>query len=287
MRNVFLSIMLLALPVAVPLAVAAPLSSPADASLLTERFTVDGSTSVPGTVLKSGAYVIRVVDHMSDRSILRIETADGKVVSTFLAVPNAAVGGGPGPVLWNGGSEHDRALRGYNFPGRYSVEFVYPKAEAVKIAVSHSSEVEAIDPESDNLPSKQKNLTSDDMRIVTLWTLSPTKVDGKTPAIAATKYKPPVQSPTPEPIVARNEPPAAPVPPARTAPVVPARTAPVSAAPAPAPSPTPVRKPVARRALASTLPHTAGDLPLVLLAGGLALGGLTVLRLQRPGLRNE
>lgn len=215
---------------------------------------------------------------MSDRSILRIEDERGKPLTTFLGVPNASIGGGQGPVIWSGGSEHDRALRGFNFPGSFSVEFVYPKAEAVKIAVSHSSQVNAIDPESDNLPSKEKNLTSDDMRIVTLWTLSPTKVDGKTPAIAAEKYRPAVQPRVPPPVVARNEPPA-PVPPPRPNP---------SAAPVRPPSPSgpapvapPARKPAARRALATALPHTASDLPVVLLAGVIAMFGLLSLRLQR------
>lgn len=277
MRHLLLSAILLSsVPAAVPVAFAPTLSSPADASLLSEHFTVDGNTAVPGTVLKNGTYVIRVVDHMSDRSILRIEDAKGKALSTFLGVPNASIGGGQGPVVWSGGTQHDRALRGFNFPGSFSVEFVYPKAEAVKIAVSHSSQVNAIDPESDNLPSKEKNLTNDDMRMVTLWTLSPTKVDGKTPAIAAEKYRPAVQPRVAPPVVARNEPPA-PLPPPPPRGASPARPP----APAPLAPPPPARKPVARRALATALPHTASDLPAVLLAGVVALAGLLSLRLQR------
>ncbi len=280
MRHLLLSALLLSsVPAAMPVAYAAALSSPADSSLLTERFTVDGNTAVPGTVLKNGTYVIRVVDHMSDRSILRIEDEKGKALSTFLGVPNASIGGGQGPVVWGGGSEHDRALRGFNFPGSFSVEFVYPKAEAVKIALSHSSQVNAIDPESDNLPSKEKNLTNDDMRMVTLWTLSPTKVDGKTPAIAAEKYKPAVQPVSAPPLVARNEPPA-PLPPRATPSPSAASTRPSTSA-APAPVAPAARKPVARRALATALPHTASELPAVLLAGVVALFGLFSLRLRR------
>lgn len=277
MRTLVLSALLLG-PLSLGAVVSAPaaiaISSPADSSLLTEKFSVDGSTAVPGTVLKSGSYVIRVVDHMSDRSIIRIEKEDGKVISTFLAVPNRQ-GGSVGPVAWTGGSDKDKALRGYNFPGSYSVEFVYPKAEAVKIATAHSAAVEAIDPASDNLPSKQNKLSSDDMKMVTLWTLSPTRVNGTT-AIAAEKYKPAADAPTPAVTVARNEPPAAPYTPR-------AQAAP---APAPVPSPSasaapqkvaPAAKP-ARRPVASVLPHTASELPAVLLVGMLSLLGLAAIR---------
>ncbi len=277
MRTLLLSSVLAATLTAVaPMPAATYLAAPADSSLLSEKFTVDGSTAVPGTVLKSGSYVIRVVDHMSDRSILRIEKEDGKVVSTFLAVPNRTLAGSSGPVVWTGGGDKDKALRGYNFPGSFSVEFVYPKAEAVKIATSHSSAVEAIDPPSDNLASaKQKELSSDDMRIVTLWTLSPTRVNGAT-AIAAAKYKPADNAPEPpSTLVARNEPPASS---ATPAPSPAPRTTRTASAPAAAASPAakPARKPVA-----TALPHTASNLPEVLLAGMGALAGIVTLRTRR------
>ena len=248
--------------VAAPMPAAAYLAAPSDSSLLSEKFSVDGSTAVPGAVLKSGSYVIRVVDHMSDRSILRIEKEDGKVLSTFLAVPNRGLGGSTGPIVWTGGSDKDKALRGYNFPGSFSVEFVYPKAEAVKIATSHSSAVEAIDPPSDNLASaNKKELSNDDMRIVTLWTLSPSRVNGTT-AIAAAKYKPTDNAPEPpSTLVARNEPPASP-----SAPPPPPAPAPRAARPAPD---------------AAALPHTASNLPEVVLAGMASLFGIVTLRTRR------
>ncbi len=245
-----------------------------DGSALSVPFTVDGDTAVPGAVLKSGNYIIRVVDHMSDRSIIRVEKADGRPVSTFLGVPNRTLASmaGQGPVTWNGGSEHDKALRGYNFPGNFSVEFVYPKAEAVKIATARSASVAAIDPASDNLPSKEKNLTNDDMRIVTLWTLTPTRVNGST-AIAAKKYAPVERAPAPPVVVARNEPPASLPAPTRVVPTA----APVRPQVAAAPP-----KPVAhRRTIATSLPHTASSLPLVGLAGMLSLFGILAIRTRK------
>lgn len=284
MRKLLLSTCLLASlsPAATLSAFAMPaIASPADSSLLTEKFSVSGNTSVPGTTLKAGSYVIRVVDHMSDRSILRIEREDGKVVTTFLGVPNRQLAGNSGPVTWEGGNAGAKALKGFNFPGSYSVEFVYPKAEAVKIAVAHSAAVEAIDPSSDNLPSKEQKLTDDDMRIVTLWTLSPTRVNGTT-AIAAEKFKPAAEPAPPAPVVARNDPPPAPgAPRPGIAPLDPPRppapVRPASQMRTPAPAP----KPPARRPVASALPHTASNLPAALLAGTVALFGIVLLRSRR------
>ena len=263
---------------AAPLPSSGSLAGAADISLMTGRFQVSDETAVPGVVLKSGSYVIRVVDRLSDRSILRVENENGKVLSTFLAVPNRSLAGyaGQGPVAWTGGSGHSNALRGFNFPGAYSVEFVYPKAEAVKIAVGHSAAVEAIDPPSDNLPSKQKNLTNDDMRIVTLWTLSPTRVNGAS-AIAAEKYKPLEPARTSPEVVARNEPPAGLPEPHTTAPAM--AKSPTTSAPR-------INRVAARRPIAAALPHTASPLPGILLAGIVSFAGIVVLRSRRSFLQS-
>ena len=283
MRKAFLSFVLLSgLSVGAAPLVASSYVADADVSSMISKFQVSGETAVPGAVLKSGSYIIRVVDRLTDRSILQVESEHGKVISTFLAVPNRSLAGsgGQGPVAWTGGSAHAKALRGFNFPGEYSAEFVYPKAEAVKIATGHSAAVEAIDPPSDNLPSKQKSLTPDDMRIVTLWTLSPTRVNGST-AIAAEKYKPAETTSASQPVVARNEPPAGlpqPSPSANSysaaAPSVAPPTRKASVAPSAAKTP-------ARHPIATALPHTGSDLPSILLAGLVSLGGIVTLRTRR------
>lgn len=276
MRKLLFSLVLLSplSSTAAPAAVGINLAAPTGISLAKEVFSVDESTAVPGATLKAGTYVIRMIAHFSDRSIIRVESESGKVLSTFLAIPSPRPDDPSlaGVIEWTGGSGKYKALRGFNFPDSYSVEFVYPKAEAVKIAVAHSSQVEAIDPASDNLPTKQKKLMNDDLRMLTLWTLSPTKVDGKQ-AIAAEKYKAPDTLAEPPVVVARNEPPA---------------DLPVAGVsqPAPAASPMaeserPVAKPVARRPSVTALPHTASELPSVLLAGLLSLAGIAGFRLRR------
>jgi hypothetical protein len=51
---------------------------------------------------------------------------------------------------------------------------VYPKLEAAKITGDTGEAVLAVDPESDKLPA---NLPPDDMKVVTLWLLSPERVE--------------------------------------------------------------------------------------------------------------
>ena len=136
------------------------------------------------------------------------------------------------------------------------VEFVYPKADAVAIAKSNQSKVPAIDPASEGKVA-DKNLSQDDMEVVTLWLLSSTTVgpNDSAPAIKAEKYQQ----------VATNEPPP---PPAQqldqsrqTSATSTRSDAPVASA---AVSPAPVRaprahKPVRLRSAAHRKLH-AGDL---------------------------
>lgn len=247
---------------------------PADAALLqdpsslTASFSVSSPTEVPGKVLKPGSYTIRVVDHLSDRIVLRIENPDGKAATTFLGLPASALGsGGTGPVEWSGSPKGSKALRGFSFAGGSAVEFVYPKDEAVAIAKANSSKVAAIDPASDNLPA-HTDLSRDDMQMVTLWSLSATRVGPHdTPAIQAEHYKP---SPT---TYAQSSPEPAPGASAASTGSVGASsntTVARSARPVPRPAarPSPAPQQVAtlhRPAVVSSLPHTASSLPLVVL----------------------
>jgi hypothetical protein len=118
-------------------------------------------------------------------------------------------------------------------PGTSSfIEFVYPKDEAVSIAKVNFAKVPAIDPASEGI-SVDPSLSRDDMKLVTLWLLSSTRVgpsDSK-PSIKAERYK--------------------------TASYV---------------QPKP--------ALAA-LPHTAGSLPILLLASLSSLAAAILLRFRR------
>ena len=248
---------------------------PSNPSDLTASFSVSSPTGVPGKVLKPGSYTIRVVDHLSDRIVLRIEDPEGKATTTFLGLPASALSSGStGPVAWSGSPKSGRALRGFAFAGGSAVEFVYPKDEAVAIAKANTSKVAAIDPSSDNLPA-HSNLSREDMQMVTLWSLSSTRVGpNDTPAIQAEHYK------SAEPAYAQATPAPAPVTTAST------DTAPVrSARPAPRPAartaPSQQVATLHRPAVVSSLPHTASPLPLVFLLTLLSFTAAALLHVRR------
>lgn len=230
---------------------------------LVSNFSVSSPTQVPNEKLKPGSYSIIVVDHLSDRIVLRIDDSKGKIHDTFLGVPSSSLGNGgsTGPIPWNSGSDHEAALRGFVFPGGGAVEFVYPKDEAVAIAKKSGGTVPAIDPSSEGMVIMDNMLSKEDMAMVTLWTLTPTTVgpkDGAQPAIQAARYQAP-QSPQPvQPQeIAQNDPPPSPV--------------------APAPQSANVR----RKPVMAKLPHTASDLPLILIIGILSLVAAALLTLVR------
>lgn len=249
---------------------------PSEPGQLAASFSVTSPTSVPGKVLKPGSYTIRVVDHLSDRIVLRIEDPEGKPSTTFLGLPSSGlVSSSTGPVSWPSSPKGSTALRGFAFAGGNAVEFVYPKDEAVAIAKVNTSKVAAIDPPSDNLPAR-KDLSREDMQMVTLWSLSSTRVgpNDAGPAIQAEHYK------APESVVAQSA--AAPAS-SYTASSQPTPRA--AATPRPrAVRPTPAPQQVAtlhRPAVVSSLPHTASTLPTLLLLTLMSLAGAAALRFTR------
>ena len=153
-------------------------------------FTVDNQTQVPGKTLKAGEYTIRIVDHLSDRMIVRIDR-NGKQETTFLALPVSGLQNPSqqGPIKLVGGKGKN-ALRGFSFPNGTLAEFVYPKEEAVFIAKANNTKIPAVDPASEGLPTDSA-LSSEDMKMVTLWMLSPVAVgpDGSGKGIAAERYQ--------------------------------------------------------------------------------------------------
>ena len=182
---------------------AAPTSPYNDADL-SSTFEIAAPVKVPGKTLKAGTYSIRILDHLSDRVLLQIESGKGKAETKFLAVPNASLsrGSGVGPIAYGQSKHGSDSLRGFAFPGGSTVEFVYPKAEAADIAKNHDASVLAIDPQSEGRPSATK-LSKDDMELVTLWTLAPTRVgpeNASVPAIQAQRYRPSQQPASAQPV---------------------------------------------------------------------------------------
>jgi hypothetical protein len=156
------------------------------------QFNITGTTKIPGLTLEPGPYSIRIVNRLTDRLIIRIDSADGSAHSTFIGITNRDIHkpAAPGIVTWSNPADGTAYLRGYYFSGTPAVtEFVYPKADAVAIANSNQMKVPAIDPASEGRIA-DPTLSPSDMQLVTLWLLSAERVSPSAPAsIKAERYQ--------------------------------------------------------------------------------------------------
>jgi hypothetical protein len=230
------------------LAFLAPLSLfAASGDGLSSQFNVSEPTLIPGTTLQPGNYSIKIVDHLQDRYLVNVNGMDSKSHALFIAVPSKSIrkAGHPGAISWNSAANGKTALRGFDFgKSGTTLEFVYPKDDAVSLATANGTPVLAVDPASEGKAPQLNQLSNDDMQMVTLWTLTPERVGGEA-KISANKYQ--------------------------------------AAAPA-ADSTQQVAKAESRPPVAKAMPHTASDLPLILLAGllsALAAVGLHMRRAAR------
>jgi hypothetical protein len=243
---------------------------------LTAKFDSSNSYGVPGVVLPPGSFTINVLDHLSDRYIVQVKDQAGDVLATFLGLPSkAATKPADGKVSWASGPKGVSYLKGWNFrQAGVNLEFVYPKDDAVAIAQANNTAVAAIDPASDGLlAAHPKELSQQDLQIVTLWLLTPTRVGANhTASIGAKKYA-----------QAGAEMASAPAPATAPSPA-PAPAASASAAPQTPPanqvaSVETHRRPALRAMHA--LPHTASNLGWFYLVGMFALVGAFGLRMTR------
>lgn len=172
------------------------------------NFTVSQQTLVPGMTLQPGSYSIKVLDHLQDRYIVRIDNASGNAHSTFISVqdPKVKASGKTGAVPWSAGPDGNSALRGFSFGSSTPpLEFVYPKSDAVAIAKLNDSKVPAIDPASEGRPAEVSGLSKEDMEIVTLWLLSSSTVgpSDTAPTIKAEKMQQVASNKPPKPVIDR------------------------------------------------------------------------------------
>jgi hypothetical protein len=186
MKTISIAYSLAAVLCTTPLIAAAPQPSPVE-------FKVSTVSKVPGATLQPGAYSLHIVNRLSDRLILEVDSAEGTQQSIFIGVPNAGVArpASRGLVRWSNSVDGSSYLEGYYFPGSSSVvEFVYPKAEAVAIATANPERVPAVDPASEGKMA-DNTLSPHDMQLLTLWLLSLEKVgpDGHAPGIKAVRYE--------------------------------------------------------------------------------------------------
>jgi hypothetical protein len=136
----------------------------------TQNILINEDLQIPGAVLTPGKYALSVADQLYDRAIVRIERVGRKERYLVLAVPSAGAKSDKSGALvfFRRSFDGKAALRRWG-----GLEFVYPKAEAVKITGDSGQTVLAMDPASEKLPGR---LSQEDMKIVTLWAVSPMQV---------------------------------------------------------------------------------------------------------------
>ena len=163
--------------------------------LVSSSFAVELPTQIPGKMLKPGSYSVEIVDHLHDRFILRVSDTQGKPEAIFIGLRSpdfaaAVPAKHPGPVFWPGSPRGESAVRGFSFANGPTLEFVYPKNEAVTIAKLNPDTVPAIDPESEGRKPDPK-LSKEDREVVTLWMLNSIRIgkDHEIPAIEARRFE--------------------------------------------------------------------------------------------------
>jgi hypothetical protein len=158
----------------------------------TVRFDISNPAQIPGATLVPGSYSIHIVNKLSDRLILSVDSANGNLHTTFLGIPERDMDqAGSGPVKWPHVVDGATYLKGWHFSGSpRAVEFVYPKSAAVAIAKVNPAKVPAIDPASEGKPT-DNTLSKSDMQLITLWMLSLEQVGSgeHPPGIKAERYE--------------------------------------------------------------------------------------------------
>jgi LPXTG-motif cell wall-anchored protein len=135
-----------ALLAALALAVTSAVAS-ADTWNKKTKLTFSGPVQVPGphtqggvVTLQPGTYVFRLLDSQSDRKIVQVTNLkQDKVFTTILGLNDYRVNASSKTVMYftERASGAPQAVKAWFYPGdNYGVRFVYPKAQAVKIAAT-------------------------------------------------------------------------------------------------------------------------------------------------------
>ena len=110
--------------------------------------TVEEPILIPGKTLQPGKYVLKLVDSLSDRHIVRIlNEREDEVITTVLAIPNWRLQptGETQFMFWETPAGNPPALRAWFYPGdNFGQEFAYPKGLAAKIAAQAKAAVPSV-----------------------------------------------------------------------------------------------------------------------------------------------
>jgi hypothetical protein len=153
---------------------------------------------VPGKVLPPGKYVIKLVDSLANRHIVRImNEQENEVFATFLAIPNYRLKPTEKTQFgwWETPAGNPTALRAWFYPGdNFGQEFAYPKGLSAKIARTAQEPVPTIEAET---PEQLKSAP-----------VTVTEKSGEEKPLVAEAYTPP--APAPEPVATAPAPAPAP-----------------------------------------------------------------------------
>ena len=113
--------------------------------------TFSGPVEIPGVhltgwgVLPAGTYVFKILDSQSDRHIVQIFNQEETMIyATILAIPNYRLKATDKTVITftERPAGEPEALRAWFYPGRnWGEEFVYPKAKAIELAKASNTPV--------------------------------------------------------------------------------------------------------------------------------------------------
>jgi hypothetical protein len=217
--------------------------------------TIGEPIQVPGKVLQPGKYVMKLMDSPSNRHVVQIfNEREDQLQTTVLAIPNyrLQVTGNTEFQWWETPAGQPKALRAWFYPGdNFGQEFAYPKNEAIAIAASTNTNVPTTYAETEaELATARVGTVDRAGTEMELDRQTYSRADGmQSNEVAQAKPAPEAPVATPEP------------------------EAPVA---------TPPQTVASADIDADRLPRTASLLPLVGLAGMLALGaGIAVRKLGR------
>lgn len=114
-------------------------------------FTFSGPVQIPGATLPAGTYTFKIADILGTRHIVQIYNEDQtKIIATLLAIPNDLgedhAADKPIVMFSETPAGQPAAVKAWFYPGRrIGDEFVYPKAQATRIAKAYHSPVLSTD----------------------------------------------------------------------------------------------------------------------------------------------
>jgi hypothetical protein len=167
------------------------------------KITVNQPFEIPGMVLPAGTYMVKIVDLVADRHVVRFLSEDeSKVYATLIAIPNFRLEPTEKTSITFYGSEvgQPRALHEWFYPGRqFGVEFVYPEKRATEIAsVAEEHVIATKGPEVVPFIEEKQPEPAPTVKELLAEPLVEVKPGGEEVEIAAVT-PPPIPGPLPEP----------------------------------------------------------------------------------------